>query len=179
MSKERSVWVGVLRRYQQVLPLPPKAYLGADSSYNRWSTDDLRSLALRSWRLKACWTKPRKQIHRIMTDTSSSPSATLLGMQMVLDRWLLLVYGAGAMQLFDTQGDPRRVAHLGCGAPQGSQWSSFVAGVDNAGNTPLVAVVRCVPCVRSSACLTSSTHQCLPQTLSTDYMVCRLERVRE
>ncbi|KAF6743005.1 hypothetical protein DFP72DRAFT_935827 [Ephemerocybe angulata] len=150
LCQERSVWVKIVQEQQQVLPMPPELQRDDNHAFEHVETQDLIQLSLRSERVDRRWPTLRPNLDRWPAEEQKSTGTAptiLLGMQMVLDRWLLLVYGEGVVQLHDLQtaGSGRQVAQMQCNRAHGSQWSSFAAAIHPTHKILTVATSRCVP----------------------------------
>lgn len=70
---------------------------------------------------------------------------------MLLDRWLVLVYGEGVIQVHDLldEEDMQPVAEIEWDRAKGSQWSSYAMAVDTADDKEeiVLAVARSIPYV--------------------------------
>ena len=75
---------------------------------------------------------------------------TMMGMQLFLERWLLVVYSEGAIYVYDTKSTESEEAASGGVLRarvdlQGGLWSSYVASLDSSGEKIVVAIARSVP----------------------------------
>lgn len=108
-------------------------------------------IALRAHRIEQRWHKQRTRIlDRSIRTVADAPKPTiLLGMQVILDRWLVLVYGEGVIQLHDMWDDDSLdpVAEIEWDRAPGSQWSSYGVNLDIASERIIIATARCVPYV--------------------------------
>lgn len=155
VSKERSIWLRVVQELSSSIPLPPE--LRPRDTLESLDTDEIFRLALRTHWTERRWEKPRIRV--LDRTTRSAPDASkptiLLGMQVLLDRWLVLVYGEGVIQVHDILDEEvlKPVAEIEWDRAQGSQWSSFAMALDTVDNEAniILAVARCVPYVRQTA----------------------------
>ena len=105
-------------------------------------------IALRAHQIERRWHRQRTRIldrwTRIGVDAPKP--IILLGMQVILDRWLVVVYGEGVIQLHDMWDDDSLgpVAEIEWRRAPGSQWSSYGVTLDTESERIIIATARCV-----------------------------------
>jgi hypothetical protein len=152
LTQERSIWVTILKEQQEELPIPPEITqnINSDESLQNTSTEQLFKLALRILRKDHLWSQPRR-LPSVYLEKRANASI-LLGIRIVLDRWLVLFYAEGVIQLYDllelTRDAP---AWKGLVAEledfDHGPWLSFAAAVDPESQILVLSTAKLVPCV--------------------------------
>jgi hypothetical protein len=169
LTQERSIWVRTVKEQQQELPVPPKIIqnLNLDESLKDTSTEQLFEFALRILRIDQLWSRPR-QLPSVYLEKRANASI-LLGIRIVLDRWLVLFYSEGVIQLYDL-----RVLTRDASAWKGlvaeledfdhGPWVSFAAAVDPESQILILSTAKLVPCVIFPSCCRRilTTQQTIP-----------------
>lgn len=149
LSRERSVWVKIIKEQRQDLPVPPE-YADLDESLQEMATEDLFKLALRIHKIDQLWSRPR-HLPTIWLEKRAKASI-LLGIRIVLDRWLVLFYSEGVIQLYDLH-------EITNDAPASKglvveledfdhgPWVSFATAMDHANNTLVLSTAKLIPYV--------------------------------
>ncbi|KAJ3564986.1 hypothetical protein NP233_g7932 [Leucocoprinus birnbaumii] len=100
ISQDRSVWDSLLAKLRLRFPVPPW-FSSANTSSPSFSATDLEHAVLATYRVARAWPQPRPTPFKVQPRQGDM----LLGLEMFLDRWLLVVYAEGSVYLWDTVSD--------------------------------------------------------------------------
>ncbi|KAF8159905.1 hypothetical protein B0H34DRAFT_705310 [Crassisporium funariophilum] len=148
VSFEKLIWMSLMQEQQRYLPLPEDLLVSLNSldpHLQSYSSQALESILKHALLVSNAWPRPRKsppwKIQR------QGMNIILAGMDMVLDRWLVVVYSEGAVYLYDTQvsnlGEPGK--HVVLRASLDLPWgimSSHAISLDST-NQKLVLAIAC------------------------------------
>ncbi|KIK05039.1 hypothetical protein K443DRAFT_675504 [Laccaria amethystina LaAM-08-1] len=147
-TNSRSLWISLFHRQQAYLPTPPGLGLEEPSHLQDVPTQTLERSVRSSNRIAYLW--PRLRTSELVKLSRVHLGVTMMGMQLFLERWLLVVYSEGAIYVFDTKSTESEGAASGGVLRarvdlQGGLWSSYVASLDSSGEKIVVAIARSVP----------------------------------
>lgn len=146
------MWDVYLRRQQVYLPV----FSDSDGfASSKLSTCQLEALVRATQRTAGFWSleRPRKPFY-----LEEKTGNTLLGLQIFLDRWLLVVYSEGIIHLWDILGgsDPGRGSKIGSEPKKlptldlgSKRWTSYTACLDSSKQKIFLAFTRALPYVQS------------------------------
>jgi len=145
---ERGLWRRILNEQADSLPLPLHILLPlhGDALLNNYSTLVIESTVKNMRRIADAWPRRRQgPLRRLPRERSGK---TLLGLELFVDRWLLVIYGEGAVYLYDLQplsgngNEHNREPELRtfCLLQASRQWTSYCAVVDHKGKELVVAL---------------------------------------
>ncbi|PPR04314.1 hypothetical protein CVT24_013387 [Panaeolus cyanescens] len=131
ITRERPTWIHLLQIYQAFLPIPQdvyRMYHTHDTSLLLYSSSALENIVRYAKWTRDIWTRPREPPFRLHTVPSTTSQGwplvmhvprkgnILLGMQLFLDRWLVVVYADGVANLYDvSDGNATQVVTGGVG----------------------------------------------------------------
>ena len=151
LTQERSIWVRTLREQQLEYPVSPEitTSISSGDSLQDTSSEHLFKLALRIPRIDQLWSQ-RRHLPTIHLEKRANASI-IQDIRIVLDRWLVLVYTEGVIQLYDllaltrARDPPGLVAELeDC---DHGPWVSFATAVDSEKQILIMSTAKLVPCV--------------------------------
>jgi hypothetical protein len=93
----------ILQEQERYLPLPPEVlsvYRSEDEHLRAYSTSVIESTVTSAQRTADAWPQPRSSIPTKIN--REGVGATLMGLNIFLDRWLVVLYFEGAVYLYDT-----------------------------------------------------------------------------
>ncbi|TFK39490.1 hypothetical protein BDQ12DRAFT_712178 [Crucibulum laeve] len=147
ITKERSIWMALLNIQQQTLPMDPNSTINE----LEMSTKSLESSVRSAHRISQLW--PTRRLENPYK-LSSKMALNLLGMQVFLDRWLLVVYSEGIIRLRDMSlyppsrlslypwGSEHNDAVLSLGSPR---WTSYTATLNRSKSNIILAITQALP----------------------------------
>lgn len=100
---ERTIWMWILQEQERYLPLPPElvsAYRSEDEHLRAYSTSVIESTVTSAQRTADAWSQPRSGVPTKIKREGGE--ATLMGLDLFLDRWLVALYFEGGVYLYDT-----------------------------------------------------------------------------
>lgn len=93
----------ILQEQERYLPLPPEVlsvYRSEDESLRAYSTSVIESTVTSAEHTADAWPQPRSSVPTKIK--REAVGATLMGLKVILDRWLVVIYFEGAVHLYDT-----------------------------------------------------------------------------
>ncbi|KAH6916272.1 hypothetical protein BKA70DRAFT_483148 [Coprinopsis sp. MPI-PUGE-AT-0042] len=145
VTHDRSLWASVLHRLQKGCPLPPE--LVSEPQFGNLTASTLERFATRYHRIQCLWPKSRE---KDSTFTLPRPNqlevSSLLGIQVLQNRWLLSVYTEGILCIRDLDAKVGATSLPSWNFDMGANgWGSYIASVDDPGKCIYVAATTTLP----------------------------------
>ncbi|PPQ85243.1 hypothetical protein CVT25_010016 [Psilocybe cyanescens] len=103
LTHERVVWLSKLQEQETHLPLPPEILHNReeDGHLFTYSVAAIESTVIKAQHTAEAWTRARVRTPKKLK--KGSDGSTLIGLKLLLDRWLVAVYYEGVVHIYDTQ----------------------------------------------------------------------------
>ncbi|KAF8799248.1 hypothetical protein BYT27DRAFT_7202411 [Phlegmacium glaucopus] len=138
LTHQKIIWLSLFEKQRQYLPLPHDLLHQEDPHLTNHPSSLIESIVRQAQLAANVWPRLRTTVPRKLE--REGPGSTLIGMEMFLDRWLVVVYAEGVAYLYDTQPTPtinlqgeknHQVAVLrGCLALETGIWASYACSLD-------------------------------------------------
>lgn len=137
MTRDKSLWIHLLRVQEKIFHLPLDQWSGSTPSLVDLPAADIEFRVRSANSIANAWPLPRKSNAVKLLPKSSESS--ILGLQVFLDRWLLSVYSEGLLYLWDLKYKKTgiRCASLDLGS---KRWTSFTAALEPGRTAIMIAV---------------------------------------
>ena len=104
VTHERLLWLSLLEQQRKYLPLPYDLLHSEDPHLPNHPTSLLESLVIQTQRVADYWPRPRNVVSQKLE--RKKDDLKLMGVEIFLDRWLVVAYSGGAVYLYDIHPTP-------------------------------------------------------------------------
>ncbi|KAF5384599.1 hypothetical protein D9757_007456 [Collybiopsis confluens] len=134
ITKTKSLWANLLKRQRGLVPLPPDTRKNVDG----WSAAALERLVSSNELVEALWLIPRQSAPVKLEERRGE---LLIGLEIILDRWILSVYADGYINLWDDE-DSSLKKQCSFAYTGKDKISSYQAALDDSGEKLMVVVTN-------------------------------------